>query len=331
MSGKQLMFLGSIVCVLGMTLSSAAFARVVFKDAFNGNLDNWLRHGGCYDYSFKIVKDPCSDSNNVVQITNIMGDSNITCRKNPGGKWAEIARGGENKKKDDPYRYKHRAELMPKGNNTRVEPNKDFWVGMRSFIPKSFPPRPLVQFHITQIIPAPWRGTDMGLELSAQEDLVMSIRRSADRSRKDDRPKLGKIDRGKWTNWVIHYRRSNKKKTGVVQVWKNNKLVIDSKNDITSQSDAPRGLWKFGLYRSEVVKDRNKKQVYKIYFDDVKIATGQGNRYNEVKPPDSAAGKCVASVSQARPRAPEKLRVKQQSMKGKSMSKNKDNNTVGIF
>jgi hypothetical protein len=282
-------------------LSSEVSAGVIFQDTFDGNLSRWKEHGGCYTYSFAIIQDPCSDSmnNRVIQITNRMGEDNRVCHKAP---WNKSLPKSNNA-------YKHRAELMPSDGATRVEPRQDFWVGMRTFIPKTYPSSsPLIHFHVSQIIPPPHDGTDMSLQINTKGAWVFSIRRTpAKASRHDQHVNLGPIARGKWTNWVIHYKRSTKK-DGIAQVWQDDKLVVDYQG-VTSQSEEAGGLWKLGLYRGALVQSKHFGEEYKIYFDDVKVAKGS-KQYEAVRP-NKAASKCVDSPLASQSKSPEQLRVEQ--------------------
>jgi len=295
---RLLIWLGWMICTVCFIFSSAAFAGMTFQETFNGQLNQWKEHGGCYNYSFAIVQDPCTDSvdNRVVQITNRMGEDNRVC---PDAPWNKPLAGTNNKA------FKHRAELIPANTATRVEPGQDFWVGMRSFIAKTYPSgNSLINFHITQIIPPPYDGPDMVLQITTKGSWMFTVRRTpAVAPRNDLKVNLGMITRGKWTDWVIHFKRSTGK-DGVAQVWKDGKLEVNYKG-VTSQSNEPKGLWKLGLYRGKTVQSKHLEEEYKIYFDDVKIAVGP-KQYETVRP-DETASKCLATV--ARPKPPEDLSV----------------------
>jgi hypothetical protein len=150
----------------------------------------------------------------------------------------------------------------------------------------------------------------MSLQINTRGEWDFSIRRTPanTKPRQDRHVKLGKIARGTWTNWVIHYKRSTSN-NGVAQLWKDGKLVVDYEG-VTSQSNEPDGLWKFGLYRGAPVESKFFGQEYKIYFDDLKIAHG-ANQYETVQPSE-AASKCLVAADLPRPIPPGNLRLGKQ-------------------
>jgi hypothetical protein len=287
MKAKLRIRLGWVVGVLSCILFSTAVAEVVFQETFEEPhaLNRWRQHGGCWDHSFKVVQDPCSSSvdNKVVQITNIMGKDNSKCKKPV---WQHPV-------SKNPLAYKHRSELMPDEEKTRARPDEDFWVGFRSFIDPTYPQgRDLMSFHVTQIIPdhatQKANGTDMALLITGSGTWLYTVRKTlVSEKREDEKRGLGHIERGKWTNWVIHYKRSIHQ--GVAEVWKDGERVFDWKG-ITSQNTEKRGLWKFGLYRGSAVDPKHFGETYTIYFDDVKIATGP-SQFEAVRP-DVDASTC---------------------------------------
>jgi hypothetical protein len=304
--------------VLGFILSSTAFAKVVFQENFeiqdhippgtrvddqqtqcdDSNYEpnrvlkgQWVEHGGCRCHSFKVVQDPCSESidNRVVQIANEMGKDNRVCKDKVWSKHVS----------ENPLAFKHRTELKPHDNNPNddidalAKPDEDFWVGMRTFIPISYPSGDdLINFHVTQIIPATEaKGTDMSLQINKRGKWVFSIRTTPTEAeeRNDHHEFFGPIERGKWTNWVFHYKRSTSK-NGMAQVWKDGERVANYKG-VTSQNNVLKGLWKFGLYRGELVEPEHFGEKYIIYFDDVKIAKGP-QQFRAVRP-DMATSQCL--------------------------------------
>jgi hypothetical protein len=175
---------------------------------------------------------------------------------------------------------------------------------MRMFVDKAYPlGNGLINFHASQIIPdVNDSGTDMALQIDNRGNWDFTVRHQ--------RQFNMKIDRGKWTNWVVHYKRSTKN-DGVVEVWKDEKKLVDFKG-VTSQNEEERGLWKFGLYRGREVEKEHFGNTYVLYFDDVKIAKGP-NQFEAVRP-DETASQCIDQPKPPeKPKPPENLRVQEQN------------------
>lgn len=262
-------------------LSSPGFAAVIFSENFSTNLNNWREQGGCYPYSFQLVADPCpnmpandSANNQVLKVTNIMGDDNSVC---PDPPWNQQQSNGT-----DTW-YKHRAELMPDPSNTRWDYQVHYWVGMRTFADLSYPTAtPLIFFHNTQMIPDPFDGPDMSLRRETNGRWQFDARNSnAGQNRTWNETDLGEFRRGHWVTWVIHYYRSMNN-DGRAEVWRNNVKVVDYTGQ-TSQSTSDDAQWKIGLYRGALVPASYNGDTYIVYFDDVRLATGT-NQFNNVDP-----------------------------------------------
>jgi hypothetical protein len=288
---KKLKLLGLLEYALVLVLSSAAFGGVVFQETYDHDLSQWDKHGGCYDYSFAIVKDPCSNnnSNRVVRVINQMGEDNRVCTD-----WA-------GKPVNMPWGtgYTHRAELVPKSKATRVDYKNSHWVGQRIFLAKDWPQnQPAAYMNISQIIAIfdGMSGTDMKFYINKKQRWTLEVRVSQTGKKNFD---LGPIMRGTWTNWTFHYKRSTDS-TGVAQVWQNGKKVLDYHGP-TTYTDNPNGVWKHGIYAG--LADNQAK--YIVYFDDVKIALGP-NQYDAVQP-NKAAAECTDSQI---PPSPQNLRVR---------------------
>ena len=268
-----------LACAISLAIASVAFSQVILEEKFEipsySDLKGWREHGGCRPHSFAIVQDPCSKDikNKVVKITNIMGADNRTCANST---WSKPVTGNSSA-------FKHRTELIPASEATRVKPGEDFWLGMRIYVDKTYPSGTnLINFHVTQIIPATnATGTDMALIIDAKGNWDFSVMHK--------KQFQASIDRGKWSDWVIHFKRSTKN-DGVVEVWKDLKKIVNFKG-VTSQNNDPRGLWKFGLYRGREVKKDHFGKAYVVYFDDVKIAHGP-NQFGAVSP-DVNASNCI--------------------------------------
>ncbi len=242
---------------------------LVFEYLFEGDMveldEVFHKHGGCYDYSFKLVRSPEPPAaSKVVQLTNIMGQDNMNCT----GNFKE---------------NKHRVELMPRDPKTRAEPDEEIWAGFRFMFGRDWPSENRVDFLVCQIIPDPWDGTDFQFRITPSGQLFCEARKSPAEVKPRDKcqKKVGDAEFGVWTDFVMRYKRSMNNK-GVAQVWLNGELKFDYEG-VTSQSNSQGGLWKFGLYHSPVPRHDQLGQNYKAYFDACRIAKGP-NHFDDVKP-----------------------------------------------
>lgn len=91
---------------------------------------------------------------------------------------------------------------------------------------------------------------------------------------------LGPIVSNQWVSWVVHVKFSDNN-TGITQVWKNGKLVLDKKNSVTCPAGGAYfklGINKFGWgYQTSSTTKRV------LYFDEVRVGNKNAG-YNDVKP-----------------------------------------------
>lgn len=91
---------------------------------------------------------------------------------------------------------------------------------------------------------------------------------------------LGPIISNQWVSWVIHVKWASDN-TGILQVWKNDVLLIDSKNIMTGPPIATYfklGINKFGW---GIFPSTTTQRV--LYFDEVRIGNEKA-RYQDVRP-----------------------------------------------
>jgi hypothetical protein len=225
--------------------------RQVLHENYENGLGCWDNKGGCYAYSFMTVN--TGGSNKALRVTNRMGEDNRVCDG-----WAG---------KRHSYGYKHRAEMSSKIEDGRsVYYKQDFWVQERIFIPADWPqtmPRPFAT--ILQVIPVfpGQKGTDMKLRLTRDQRWVFDVRNGGSFQ-------LGPIQRGKWVDVMIHYKRSTGS-DGVAQVWMNGKQVVNYKGP-TSYTNYDRGTYKHGIYMGGDIGSG--KQEFVMYFDDTRVWQG---------------------------------------------------------
>lgn len=114
---------------------------------------------------------------------------------------------------------------------------------------------------------------------------------------------LGAYETNKWTDWVFHIKWVPDS-TGILQVWKDGKLVIDKRGPI-GFNDAEVPYFKFGLYKgwrdrqnpAGVVSERV------LYHDEIRVA-GAGGRYEDVAP-----GGALKVPDDQEPKAPTGLTI----------------------
>lgn len=91
---------------------------------------------------------------------------------------------------------------------------------------------------------------------------------------------IGPILNNQWVAWVVHVKFADSN-TGIMQVWKNGKIVIDKKNIVTCPTGGAYfklGINKFGW---GIQPSTTTKRV--LYFDEVRIGNKNAT-YNDVKP-----------------------------------------------
>lgn len=271
-------YLVSLLFVLLMV--SQSYADVVFTDDFeSGNLNKWTENGGCWPHSFNIVNDPVLGSaNKVLRIRNVVGQDTSACPE--GSPWRT--------QRTDPNGnlfWVHRTELKPTANIANpVNEGDEVWWGGRIYIPTNYPvgwasdnDRTVV---ILNTIPPPFDGGDFQNDISGNGTLRNRVRTAT--SRQYSITNLGPIVKGKWLNYVFHYRRSTSS-SGIAQVWIDDVLVVNYTGR-TSQSTQTAGVWKNGLYIGfNILPLLPVGTVFDMYWDEQKIATGP-NQYDNVVP-----------------------------------------------
>jgi len=249
------------------------------------------KQGGCYATpgaaynSFSQTTDACDGGNNVLQVVNIMGDDNGICTNN----WRDAA--GQNC--TDPlgcFPFKHRAELIPDDKTIRPDDQEEYWLGWRIWVPANFPANITESLIVTQGICAPNDGTDFDLRMHTNGQWRIGKRRTlAGLPRQDTIIDMGPIQRGTWNNFALRWKRAINA-TGVFQFWYNGVQQMIITNSITSQSNQPACLVKWGIYHGAKVGLSSDNKNYTIMFDDVKIAFGANHQ--ATVSPTTQAGIC---------------------------------------
>ncbi|MGV3660946.1 MAG: polysaccharide lyase [Prosthecobacter sp.] len=167
-----------------------------------------------------------------------------------------------------------RAEFSDGKRMTKIEMEKDYWYGLSIFVPEDFkaPAKSnavLFQWHTQQGGPSPV----LSIRVNGEGWLING-------NATEKRRALARLplEKGKWTDWVVHVRWSAKA-DGFWTIWKNGTEVVNEKDIITQYPEALGPYAKFGQYHS--VDAETSQNV--VYFDEYRVA-GPGGSYELVAP-----------------------------------------------
>ncbi|MGV3704179.1 MAG: polysaccharide lyase [Arcticibacter sp.] len=184
-------------------------------------------------------------------------------------------------------KYGHRTEL---GEKPGVR--KEVWVGFSNFFPSSYLKDP-VQEAVMQFQAHPdvnkgeaWRSPPVALIILNDRfilDLRTDARAVTTGELKLTRIDLGPVDKEVWNDWVFHVKWAWDN-TGILEVWKNNKLVVSRKNMPNSYNDQLDPYFKVGIYKWEWAWKSSPSVQKRVYFlDELTIGTAAAG-YNGVYP-----------------------------------------------
>jgi len=220
-----------------------ALAGEVFHDSFNsGNIgDRYIRHGGCYSYSF-------TRSNGALRVTNKMGEDNRNC----SNRW------GKPKSHKGKKYYTRQVELLPRASSFRPVYKEEYEHRFNiKFSKKS--PTEVVFF---QVISYPWKGFDIGLRYY-KDHLWLHIH-------KQGRKKLIKVETGKWMEFTIRFKRSLNA-DGYVQFLVDNDLILNYKGPTTQSSRNGSGtMAKYGIYNGSY-HNGSDRTTWEVFFDNYRV------------------------------------------------------------
>ncbi len=197
----------------------------------------------------------------------------------------------------------YRTELALAGNEAGVLKNlkydEDYWLGMSIFLPLGWKPdeksidimaqlhgvpdldqgevyrNPMFNFYV--------RGNEWFF-ITKRDSRAVTARSQADMKYEEyGFQSLGKIETGKWTSFVFHFRLSYREGEGRIDVWKNGKKIIDNYKKGVGFNDKTGPYWKIGNYKPAWKPGHEPTAVtHRVhYVDEVAIAMG-ANRYNDV-------------------------------------------------
>lgn len=167
-----------------------------------------------------------------------------------------------------------RAEFSDGKRITKIEMEMDYWYGLSIFVPEAFkaPSKSnavLFQWHTQQGGPSPV----LSIRVNGEGWLING-------NATEKRRTLAHLplEKGKWTDWVVHVRWSAKE-DGFWTIWKDGKEVVNEKNIVTQYPEALGPYAKFGQYHSVDAETAQNT----VYFDEYRVA-GPGGSYELVAP-----------------------------------------------
>lgn len=179
----------------------------------------------------------------------------------------------------------NRAEMSQNQKSTR----KEGWYGFSQYFPKSYESdrtaEVLVQWHD---IPDKGEHVDRSPSnaiLASNDRFSWVVRWDADKIMNNSKADglvdidLGPIPKGKWIDWVVHIKFAYDN-SGILEVWKDGKKVIDRKNKPNAYNDEHYPYFKFGIYRWEWGTGTSHRV---IFYDEVRVGN-ENSSYDEVKP-----------------------------------------------
>lgn len=184
-------------------------------------------------------------------------------------------------------KHGYRSELGNKPNT-----QKEGWYGFSNYFPASFVKDPVqeavLQFHAHPdlIKGEAWRSPPVAL-IILNDRFVLDLRHDARPVTKGElkltRLDLGPVDKDVWIDWVFHVKWAWDN-TGVLEVWKNNKLIVSRKNMPNCYNDLTYPYLKIGLYKWEWGWKSTPAVQKRVYFlDELTIGTAAAG-YDRVYP-----------------------------------------------
>jgi hypothetical protein len=93
---------------------------------------------------------------------------------------------------------------------------------------------------------------------------------------------VGKVEKGKWVDWVIHAKWSYSS-DGILKIWKNNQLIVNYTGPNLFNDQQPEFIM-FGIYKAWWKSNPpSQRNTLTAYFDEVKIGDANSS-YDDVAP-----------------------------------------------
>lgn len=210
--------------------------------------------------------------------------------------WSAFLHPSPSRKGKSSLRFELRRTDSKFGYRTEIgqEPDteKEKWFGFSNYFPAQYIKDPLgecivqLQAHPDVKSGESWRSPPVALMI-VNDRFVLDLRSDANAITRSE-PKLTRIDLGPvkkevWNDWVIHAKWAWDN-TGILEVWKDNELIISRKNTPNCYNDLTYPYFKMGIYKWEWASRSTPSVQKRVYFaDEVTIATGS-SEYSKVYP-----------------------------------------------
>ncbi len=207
------------------------------------------------------------------------------------------ARAGRRAMRTSLDRRQDRVSYRTEVSGPRAEIGREYWYGFSILLPEEYQPDRIweivAQWHGVPDFDAgeDWRNPVMALSTTqgrwswvsrwdAKRNTFASGKRQYGGAKNYD---LGPYQKGLWTDWVVHVTWSYES-DGLLQVWKNRKLLIDQKGP-NAFNDRHGPFFKMGLYKGWRDPDRRSDAVSKrlLYHDEFRMG-GADAGYDDVAP-----------------------------------------------
>ena len=195
-------------------------------------------------------------------------------------------------------KHGHRAELGQQPGVVKQEA----WYGFANYFPKEYTADPIaeivVQFHSKPDLDKgeKWRSPPLAIAI-VNDRFVLDMRNDSRAIStgeiKMTRLDLGPVEKEVWNDWVVHAKWAWDN-TGVLEIWKNNKLIVSRKNMPNAYNDATYPYFKIGVYKWDWANKSTPSVQKRIYYvDEVTIGSGSAG-YNNVYPGRTSSTATVA-------------------------------------
>ncbi len=207
------------------------------------------------------------------------------------------ARAGKQAMKTSLNRQTDKVSYRTEVSGPGSEVGREYWYGFSILLPEDYTPDRLweivAQWHgiPDSDLGENWRNPVMALSTTSGHwgwvtrwDAKRNTFENGQRQYGGtDNYDLGPYEKGTWTDWVVHVKWSYRP-DGVLQVWKNGKIVIDA-NGPNTFNDERGPYFKMGLYKGWRDPSRRSDAISKrvLYHDEFRMGGAQAG-YDDVAP-----------------------------------------------
>jgi hypothetical protein len=167
-----------------------------------------------------------------------------------------------------------RTEAMIRGSKAKMEYEQDYWIGFSVYLPQGWNVPGKLEI-LAQIHRSNRSGQPAFALYSGSGEWKAVTNWSGGR----ETWMLNSVyeDVGRWTDFVIHYKPSDRS-TGILEVWKDGALVVQH-NGPNTVRDKQGPYLKLGLYKGTYSAPPKS-----VYHDELRVASGPYAGYSDVAP-----------------------------------------------